>query len=298
MPAAGKRGQHRRRRGRPGAGGDSTPREDADLPAAHLAVPRPRGGGRVAVPRLAAAFTAGGLRGRRARRGRGDHPGSRQRERVRRPAPPRHGVLRHGLHRRHSRGREGKPGQAHRDALARRALPGDVRAPAGVAHRGWMGHRMADRSLRHRGHAGEPARRRARHHPHDVHVLHAAEGYHPAEGAAALDVGQRAGLLLACRRRGAARRQLRVPRRARQPDLGLAGLRAAVRGEHPVRAAVRAAVAAVVDQPQASSARRRPAARRRDHAGVQRGRQHRQAAALHRRRGRPVRRASARPGIQ
>ena len=47
--------------------------------------------------------------------------------------------------------------------------------------------------------------------------------------------------------------ELRVSRRARQPDLGMAGLRAAVRGEHPVRAAVRAVVAAVVDQPQASS---------------------------------------------
>ena len=131
-----------------------------------------------------------------------------------------------------------------------------------------------------------------------VHDVRAASRDHLAGRPSPLDSGHAAGLLLAhCRGRFPGHR-LRLPGRAGQCDVSVAGVRPALCGEHPVRAAGRPAVAAVVDRPEAAAAGPRPARRRRDHPGVQRGRQHCQAAALHRRGRRSLWRAGARPGFR
>ena len=157
---------------------------------------------------------------------------------------------------------------------------------------------LVDRAVRHRGHPGQPAHRRAGHHAADVHLLRPAPDDHGAGPAAHVEMGHDPDLVRADLGDRSAGGRLRGAVRAGQPDLGLAGVRAAVRGGPAVHAHVRAAVAAVVDQPPAAVPRRGPPAGRRDHPGLQRGGEHRPGARVDRRGRRALRRAGAGRAVQ
>ena len=165
-------------------------------------------------------------------------------------------------------------------AVPRAAVPRDVGARAGAADHRRDGERLADRPVRGRGDAGQPAHRRARRLPPDVQHVRTPAGDEGAPAAPLVDLGQRAGLVRAHQRGGGGGGGLHVPGRAGQPDLGLAGVHPAVRAEHPVRASVRALVAALVGALAAARAGRRPARGRRDHPGFQRGGEPGPAAAV------------------